>query len=277
MSEYRSTKDEEYRPLSAWAVTSAASVFTAPLVLFNQALLILPVLGLLLASLAYRRIQSSDTPVAGAKMVLVSAALITLITSALTTYTATRSHRMYSLARKYSEQWFDYILHKDYYRAHQMTIQPEARVNVNRDDHLKAFYDPDFVLARPRDSAPEKPITSLNELITTDPIVSMRRLGDSVKIRYLRTDPRSYHKEFDREIFTVVFEMTPGPYFVNEPMEFGLQVERRRFRPPVGIQWRVVKQKYYSGGPKQDIVIFGRPGITEGVEDSSPVTPPGKK
>ncbi len=256
--EYPPTGDPieaDYRPLSIAAVASVAFGLTAFLTLINQALVIFPLLALAFAAYAYLRIQNSDQPLDGTRLILIGVAMTVFVTSTGLTYGICRDNRMYGYARQHAEHWFDLIQKKDFFRLHQLTIHPESRVNVNRDDHLAAFYDENFVLARPRDGDPEKPVDQLKELLQTDPVVSLLHMGDRVTLRFIGRDTRSYFRQLDREVFSVVFEMNPSPYQRRQPMVFGLMLERRRFPAPVNVQWRVTQRKYISGGPDQELII----------------------
>ena len=128
----------EYRALSGLAVTSLVLGLLSVLALFGTLLLVIPLLGIVAAILAMRAIKSNPTQLTGRGLAMVGVALSVLFGAASPARTISRNLWLESRAQEFADLLFQYLAEGDTYRAHQLTLSPDARLPIDAD--LESLY-----------------------------------------------------------------------------------------------------------------------------------------
>ena len=197
-----------YRALAGQAVLGLIFGLLSPLALVDPMLWWIPALGVVLSVWALRRIKKSDS-LTGRKMAVAGLMLSLLFAAAAPTDLLAYRRMVRNEARQFSSLWFQFLIHDEPQKAHQLTQSPVMRHFL--DDHLWAFYRSDPRLRQQLENYVKIPL--VHTLLALGPKAQVRFYdtadqtqdgdGDMVTQLYAVT----YEEDGEKKSFLVALEM----------------------------------------------------------------------
>jgi hypothetical protein len=218
-----------YRPMSTAAVLALILGLASPLALAWNVLWLIPLLGVLTAAVALRRIKSSDGTLAGARAAVVGLGLSLLVGSMVMSSRYTRDRAVAAQGTPWGLKWCELLLEGKAAEALELKQDPMTRRPFNS---LDDFYANNESARQRLAEFREEPVV---DLLLSAPTGSQVVEGP--------VD----HVEPSRGGFVLIREFTlhpgrvegeqPPPY--DRPQEFLLQLRKAPDRGPVKGVWRV--------------------------------------
>ncbi len=160
---------DEYRAVSKLAIAALVMGVAAPLVLIGPLLAVVPILGIVVAWVALRRVADSGGELVGRGATLIGLALsITCLMIAPSRHVAV-SWYLHREARPWAERWFELLANDQPHRAHQLTLAGNQRSGP--DEHLWDVYR----------NNPQKGV-ALQEFVESPLVRAVLALGDRAEV-----------------------------------------------------------------------------------------------
>jgi hypothetical protein len=238
---------ESYRPFSGWAIASLLLAMVSVLGMINPQLILLPLVALAVSLFTCLRNSWSKTQAIGSWLALVAAFLSGFFLTSGTTYNRFKKQHRFSLARQFTETWFDLVRDGEIYRPHQLIKEWTFRQpsNVDLDQYyasltnaVNKFEDSKFVIDNYSQLEPEK---------------SMREFGRKMNYRYV--GDIFFRDEVKTEYYQLeyVLEWPPETGRPNWPVL--VELKRLEYKQPYGNQWTL-----------RGVVSYGEPKMFERVQ-----------
>lgn len=129
----------EYRSVSVAAVVAAVLGVFSPAALLHPVLWLIPAAAFLLGAVAWRRIDQGQARIGRAAAVfgcLVGACVLAMAVAERSVY----RHCLFAEAGDFGRQWFAYLADQSPQKAHALTLPPQYRPGLVRDEVVWEFY-----------------------------------------------------------------------------------------------------------------------------------------
>lgn len=129
----------EYRSVSVSAVISSLLAALSPAALLHPVLWLIPAAAFLLGAVAWRRIHQGQTRIGRAAAVfgcLVGACVLAMAVAERSVY----RHCLFAEAGDFGRQWFAFLADQSPQKAHALTLPPQYRPGLARDEVVWEFY-----------------------------------------------------------------------------------------------------------------------------------------
>jgi hypothetical protein len=244
----------EYEPIDRLALTALLLGIGSVVALIHPLLWALPILTIVLAVFALRRIRVQRRQ-SGRSLALWGLGFALLFGSCAATWTISVNYLMSSQARKCCDTWLNLLRDGDLYKAHQLTMRYEERLAM--DESLEQFYQsvkagkmPEKI--RASDDAPPEEVAQGIEaemMLAYDtwsqmpPISILAKAGSSLRFQFDRSlgaafdSPTEYHARY---VYSVRYEEDGRDRAI--PVELWVT---RNVSDGVG-RWRITTSKLYN-------------------------------
>ena len=149
----------QYRSVSSLAVLSAVLGVGSLLALVSEVLLVVPLLGIVCAVLALRRIATSEEQLAGRGAALVGLALSLAVGSGVYVRDVVRDRLIAAEAKQWGLEWCELLLDGQLLTALELKNPPESRRTF--DDSLAEYYETNEVAAEAFQEFKDDPVVAL--------------------------------------------------------------------------------------------------------------------
>jgi hypothetical protein len=183
-----------YRALAGQAVLGLIFGLLSPLALVDPMCWGFPAVGIILSVWALRRIKKSDS-LTGRKMAVAGLLLSLLFAAAAPTDALAYRRTIRSEARQFSSLWFQFLIHDEPQKAHQLTVAPAIRHFL--DDRLWAFYRSEPRLRQQLEGYVKNPL-----------VHTLLALGPKAEVRFYETADQTQDGNDDMvtELYAVTYE-----------------------------------------------------------------------
>ncbi len=233
-----------YRAFTGQAAVGLIFALLSPLALIDPLLWSMPALGLFFSLWALRRIKKNAPAMTGRGLALAGLTIALLFAVAAPTEWLVYRWRIRHEARQFSELWFQYLVHDEPQKAHQLTLPPLVRQPF---DQLWAFYRNN---PRPRQG--------LEGYVKSPLVRTLLALGPRAQVRFYDTadQKRLLDEDYVEQLYAVTYEDR------GERKSFFVLVRMTRpKRAEAKTGWRIVSAQgdVLPGGWKADTTDDSQP------------------
>jgi hypothetical protein len=213
-----------YRALAGQAVVGLIFGLLSPLALVDPMLWGFPAVGIVVSVWALRRIKKDDS-LTGRKMTLAGLTLSLLFAVAAPTDWLEYRRIVRNEARQFSSLWFQFLIHDEPQKAHQLTMAPQVRHFL--DNRLWAFYRTDPRLRQQIENYVKNPL-----------VRTLLAMGPKAEVRFYDTANQAHDPEEDtvEQLYAVTYEED------GEKKSFFVAVEMARQKLVTGeAGWHIIQ------------------------------------